>query len=268
MASSEIATDTEEGLVSPNNSASTPAFLALAWVGFVASAPAFAAEEPETTRDRRSRRGRLCRRRIAVPARGSTNSKGPRRSPLVDTPRSIVVLPAQVIEETGSASLADALRTVPGITFGAAEGGNLIGDRPFIRGFDSQGSVFVDGRARSRSQTREVFDIDQCRSCAARIRRWADAAAPAARSTSAKLPVMPDFYSASASYGTDDYKRATFDVNRHIGGLFTARLTGDVARPGCRRPRCDLAAPLGHCPFDHHTASAPLTLADRELLLS
>ncbi len=53
-------------------------------------------------------------------------------APLVDTPRSIVAVPKEVIEQTGSASLADALRTVSGIPFGAAEGGTPIGDQPFI----------------------------------------------------------------------------------------------------------------------------------------
>src|SRR3546814_13193968 len=73
---------------------------------------------------------------------------------------SVVVLPGEVIQQTGSATLQDALRTVPGITFGAAEGGNPIGDRPFIRGFDSQGSVYVDGVRDFASQTREVFAVD------------------------------------------------------------------------------------------------------------
>ena len=74
--------------------------------------------------------------------------RGPKDvAPVVNTPKSIVVLDKSVIEQTGSSSLQDALRTVPGITFGAAEGGNPIGDRPFIRGFDSQGSIYVDGVA-------------------------------------------------------------------------------------------------------------------------
>src|SRR3546814_7505280 len=55
----------------------------------------------------------------------------------VNTPRSVVVLPGEVIQQNGSATLQDAMRTVPGINFGAAEGGNQIGDRPFLRGFDS-----------------------------------------------------------------------------------------------------------------------------------
>ena len=60
-------------------------------------------------------------------------------APLVDTPRSVTVVPAQVLKDTAATSLQDALRTVPGITMGAGEGGNPQGDRPFIRGFDAHG---------------------------------------------------------------------------------------------------------------------------------
>src|SRR5471032_3105621 len=44
-------------------------------------------------------------------------------APLVDTPRSVTVVPQQVLKDTAATSLQDALRTVPGITFGAGEGG-------------------------------------------------------------------------------------------------------------------------------------------------
>ncbi|MDP9029670.1 MAG: TonB-dependent receptor plug domain-containing protein, partial [Pseudomonadota bacterium] len=66
-------------------------------------------------------------------------------APLVDTPRSVTVVPQQVLKDTAATSLQDALRTVPGITFGAGEGGNPQGDRPFIRGFDAQGDTYLDG---------------------------------------------------------------------------------------------------------------------------
>lgn len=45
-------------------------------------------------------------------------------APLVDTPRSVTVIPQQVLKDTGALNMQDALRTVPGITFGAGEGGN------------------------------------------------------------------------------------------------------------------------------------------------
>ena len=59
-------------------------------------------------------------------------------APLLDTPKSVTVVPADVIAQTGATSLTDALRTVPGITTGAAEGGNPVGDNMFIRGYNAQ----------------------------------------------------------------------------------------------------------------------------------
>ena len=50
-------------------------------------------------------------------------------APLIDTPRSVTVIPQQVLKDTGALNMQDALRTVPGITFGAGEGGNPQGDR-------------------------------------------------------------------------------------------------------------------------------------------
>lgn len=81
-------------------------------------------------------------------------------APLVDIPRSVTVVPQQVIKDTNALTLQDALRTVPGITMGAGEGGNPSGDRPFIRGFDSQGSMYLDGVRDVGSQTREIFAIE------------------------------------------------------------------------------------------------------------
>ncbi|WP_164708794.1 TonB-dependent receptor plug domain-containing protein, partial [Pseudomonas viridiflava] len=60
-----------------------------------------------------------------------------------------------------SLSLADALRTTSGITFGAGEGGNPAGDRPIIRGFNAESDMFIDGLRDVASQTREVFNIEQ-----------------------------------------------------------------------------------------------------------
>ena len=212
-------------------STSTASFLALSCVGAFATAPAFA-EEP---------RGSAA---AAVPADDQTQARrdgdvvvqGERQqrdadpkavAPLVDTPRSIVVLPTQVIEQTGSNSLQDALRTVPGITFGAAEGGNPIGDRPFIRGFDSQGSIYVDGVRDLGSQTREVFATDSIQ-----IVRGSDStlggrgSAGGTLNIISKLPTPETFGSVSASYGEADYKRVTGDVNVQVGPSVAVRVQG------------------------------------------
>ena len=66
-------------------------------------------------------------------------------APLVDTPRAVTIIPQQIIEQTAATSLQDILRTSPGITFGAGEGGQPLADRPFIRGQSSGNNIFVDG---------------------------------------------------------------------------------------------------------------------------
>ena len=92
----------------------------------------------------------------SINVEATANASSPKfTASLLDTPRAVTVIPDSVIQATGSISLTDALRTVPGITFGAGEGGNPNGDRPFIRGFDSQSSIFVDGVRSSGSQQRE-----------------------------------------------------------------------------------------------------------------
>lgn len=82
-------------------------------------------------------------------------------APLLDTPKSVSVISKQLIEDTKVTTLADALRTVPGITLGAGEGGNPNGDRPFIRGYNSESSMYVDGVRNATSQNREMFAVDQ-----------------------------------------------------------------------------------------------------------
>ena len=65
--------------------------------------------------------------------------------PLLDTPKTINVIPKEVIQQRGATSINEVLRQVPGISLGAAEGGLAAGDRTFIRGYEARGDTFVDG---------------------------------------------------------------------------------------------------------------------------
>ena len=82
-------------------------------------------------------------------------------APLLDTPKSVTVIPQSLIAETGATTLVDALRTVPGITFNAGEGGQPAGDNLKIRGFDAGADVFIDGVRDAGSQTRDIFALEQ-----------------------------------------------------------------------------------------------------------
>jgi catecholate siderophore receptor len=188
-------------------------FLALSCVGFIATAPAYAADPVPPAEDDTQARD------VVVTAQRGRRDADPKDvAPPLDTPRSVLELPAEIIAQTGSVTLQDALRTVPGITFGAAEGGNPIGDRPFIRGFDSQGSIYVDGVRDLGSQTREVFAVDSVQ-----IVRGSDGtlggrgAAGGTINIISKLPQPGSFVAGSASYGNADFKRLTGDVNHQIG---------------------------------------------------
>jgi len=201
-----------------------PAFIALSCVGAFAAMPVWAddASAPHVSDDQ-SRDDD-----VIVNGQRDTGPRDPKQvAPLINTPRSIVILPSEVIEQTGSTSLQDALRTVPGITFGAAEGGNPIGDRPFIRGFDSQGSIYIDGVRDLASQSREVFAIDSVQ-----IVRGSDStlggrgSAGGTINIMTKLPKAANFGSLSASYGNADFKRITGDLNLKITDTIAFRLEG------------------------------------------
>lgn len=135
-------------------------------------------------------------------------------APLLDTPRSVTVIPSQIIEQTAATSLQDILRTSPGITFGAGEGGQPLADRPFIRGQSSGNNVFVDGVRDTGGQTREVFNLEQVE-----VIKGPDSVYSGRGSgggsinLSSKTPKADSFVGGSAAAGTDQYYRVTADGN-------------------------------------------------------
>jgi catecholate siderophore receptor len=82
------------------------------------------------------------------------------QTPLLNTPQTVNVVPQQEIQERRLTTMEEALRTVPGITFSAGEGGQQ-GDSPIIRGFVARGDIFRDGFRDPGWYTRDLFDIDR-----------------------------------------------------------------------------------------------------------
>lgn len=205
----------------------TPAFLALGCVGAFVSSPALAVDRADDLADSAVDQ-QANASQIVVNGRYNQDIISPKATaPLINTPRSIAIVSENVIKDTGSATLVEALRTVPGITFGAAEGGNPIGDRPFIRGFDSQGSTYVDGVRDTSAQSREVFAIEQIQ-----VVRGSDSSlggrgsAGGSLNIITKLPRDRDFASMDLSYGTADYKRITADINYTLTDSIAFRVAG------------------------------------------
>ncbi len=146
-------------------------------------------------------------------------------APLRETPKSVTVITDQVIRDTGSLTLVDALRTTSGITFGAGEGGNPAGDRPIIRGFNAESDTFIDGLRDVGSQTREIFNVESIE-----VSKGPGSAYTGAGSTGGSLNLISktakqyDFGDASVTLGSDQTRRYTLDVNRVLGDNVAGRL--------------------------------------------
>ena len=135
-------------------------------------------------------------------------------APLRDTPKTVQVITREVLDQRGVNSLEEALRSTPGITFGAGEGGNPTGDQPYIRGINSQQSISIDGLRDIAAGSRETFNVDQVE-----VIKGADSAfngrggAGGSISIETKKPQNTDFTHIDLGVGTDKYVRGSVDTN-------------------------------------------------------
>lgn len=155
------------------------------------------------------------------------SSSSKQTAPLLDTPKSVTVIPQEVMTQINATTLTEALRTTPGITFGAGEGGNPVGDRPFLRGYDSQASTFVDGLRDIAPSTREVFNLESVE-----VVKGPDSTsggrggAGGTINLYTKAPKQENFFLGAVGLGSDKYHRETIDWNRSFGenGAFRLNL--------------------------------------------
>ncbi len=90
-------------------------------------------------------------------ANALSNSRLP--ADLKDLPQSAVIVNQALMKSQGATSMSSALRNVPGLTIGAAEGGQ-IGTNINLNGFSARTDVYLDG-ARDRGQYyRDTFALD------------------------------------------------------------------------------------------------------------
>ncbi len=151
--------------------------------------------------------------------------------PLLDTPQTVTVVPGTILQERGATNLTQALRNTPGITFDAGENGFSTSTNNFkLRGFDTSGSIFVDGVRNSGSFARDMFNVEQ-------VEVIKGAAADNGRGGAAgyinivtKTPTTENFVRGESSlafdeHGTDPLFRSTIDVNQRVGTV-AVRMNG------------------------------------------
>ncbi len=153
-------------------------------------------------------------------------------APLLDTPQTVTVIPQALIQERGARNLTEVLRNTPGITFDAGENGFATSTNNFkLRGFDTSGSIFIDGARDSGSYARDTFNID-------RVEVFKGPSADNGRGTAGgyinmvtKSPILQNFIAGEVGFGFDEYdsklrKRTTADVNYMVTPTTAIRLNG------------------------------------------
>jgi catecholate siderophore receptor len=147
--------------------------------------------------------------------------------PLLDTTQTVNIIGRDLIQQQGATTLTEALRNSAGVgTFYAGENGSTsTGDAIYMRGFDSSGSIFVDGVRDLGSISRDVFNIEQIEVTKGPDGTEYGRTAPTgAINMVSKQPLLDNGTSGSLGYGSGQHKRATADWNQAIGENAAFRL--------------------------------------------
>lgn len=224
----------------------TPLAAALLAAGIGALLPPGSARADEATTD--DAEGRTLRT-IEVEADPPAQPASPKfTAPLVDTPQTIDVIAGDVFNAQGARNLTDVLRNTPGISFSAGENGFATSTNNFnLRGFDSSGSIYIDGVRDSGNYPRDVFNIEQVEVAKGPAADNGRGGLGGYVNLVTKSPQATDFVRGGASYGTDGYDsdsrlRGTLDVNRQLGETTAIRvnvLAQDGGIPGREYAQAD-----------------------------
>lgn len=146
---------------------------------------------------------------------------------LLDTTQSIQVIGKELIQQQGATTLTEALRNSPGVgTFYVGENGaTSTGDSIYMRGFDTSGSIFVDGVRDLGTVSRDVFNIEQVEVTKGPDGTEYGRTAPTgAINLVTKQPVLGNGVSGTVQAGSAGRQRATADLNRQMGDTGAFRL--------------------------------------------
>ena len=165
--------------------------------------------------------------RVDVIGRQAREAVSPKfTSPLADTPQTVTVVTARTMQAQNLFSLRDVLATVPGITFGAGEGGVGYGDSITLRGFSANADITLDGVRDSAQYSRsDNFNIEQVEviNGASTVYNGAGSVGGVINMVS-KTPSLRDQTLITAGAGTDAYGRLTLDANTTLGDTIAVRL--------------------------------------------
>ncbi|MDR3444580.1 MULTISPECIES: catecholate siderophore receptor Fiu [unclassified Dyella] len=147
--------------------------------------------------------------------------------PILDTTQTISVISKDLFLQQGATTLTEALRNSPGVgTFYVGENGTTsTGDSIYMRGFDTSGSIFVDGARDLGTISRDVFNTESVEVIKGPASTDNGRTAPTgAINMVSKQPELANSVSASLSYGSADQRRVTADWNQAVSNTSAFRL--------------------------------------------
>lgn len=146
--------------------------------------------------------------------------------PLLDMPQTITVIGNQTIQKQNLLTLRDVLSTIPGITFGAGEGGGGYGDSINLRGQSANTDISIDGVRDSAQYSRtDPFNIEQIEVTNGANSVYGGSGAIGGNiNIVTKRPKAEDDTLVQAGVGTSDYYRATIDSNVRVSDFVAVRL--------------------------------------------
>lgn len=152
--------------------------------------------------------------------------------PLLDTPQSVTIVSAELMQAQGVTTLRDALRNVPGISMQAGEGGVPAGDNLTLRGFSARTDLFIDGIRDFGGYSRDPFNLEQIEVVKGPASTHSGRGSTGGSiNLASKTARTDDFSNVGISAGDDSLLRVTADFNHQLGesSAFRVNLMGHDA---------------------------------------
>jgi catecholate siderophore receptor len=190
---------------------------------------------------------------------------------LADTPKTITVVPEQILRDQAVTSLRDALRNVSGITMQAGEGGAAAGDNLSIRGFDATNDLYVDGVRDIGAYSRDTFNLEQLEVTKGPSSTVSGrGSAGGSVNLVSKTAKFEDFKRGTIMVGNDSQMRATADINGTLSNNLAGRInvmtqeSGVPGRDVTENKGSGFAGALTYLLSDKTTLSGGVTYLDQD----
>ncbi|WP_137937295.1 TonB-dependent siderophore receptor [Chitinivorax sp. B] len=166
-----------------------------------------------------------------------------------DIPQSETTITQRLIADQGDATLKEAMRNVPGLTFNAGEGGRT-GDNITLRGFSAATDIYLDGVRDIGQYNRDLFDVDRVEALfGPSSMLFGKGSTGGLVNQVSKHPFAGNRTEVSGTVGTNRYQRATIDANKMVGNASALRVNAmvqkaDGDRDGTEQNRWGIAPSL------------------------